>query len=227
MKQYEPHSSSLGNASANLIAALCCALSLMFSLPGIAVSLVLGYLEKKSGLVKYYAAAAAVLGAARFVVTRIFDGAWAISAPVNIAALVLLVLMGLSAYRWKEMEIPLVSKWARGLKKALFGKAKYEGDGPVPDDCRQGGAVPGEGPASTPPPAPPQIPAGNSGPSINLKDLYQQQQQQQPVQAAAQPQPFAASEAFAGPPPAPPAPVATPEFELTVQPTLQQPTDQE
>ncbi len=136
MKKYEPHASSFGGMSANLAAMLGAILPFFFSLPGIAVSLLLGYTEKKSGLVKHYAFLSSIICFARFVLNRIFDGGlpWV---AINMGTAALIALSAYYAYKWQEWDTPVFGSWGKKLR-AKFDKAAYEGDGPVPPGCEQG-----------------------------------------------------------------------------------------
>ena len=183
MKKYEPHSSSFGGVSANLAAMLAAALPFVFSLPGIAVSLLLGYTEKKSGLVKHYAFLSSIICFARFVLNRIFGGglSWVV---INFGAAALIGLSVYYAYKWREWDTPVFGRWGKKLR-AKFARAAYEGDGPVPPGCEQGsGSIFGiwqkDGEPQKQTPELPEM----QGTVIDVSDLAQQEAEKVPVEKA-------------------------------------------
>ena len=162
MKTYKPHVSSFGDASANLVAALNYVCVMMFWVIGIVPVLILFFMEKKSGLVRFHAIQAILLWLARTLlgggltfesVASIITGnleymqnpmGWGgsmniILLRIGIDAVVLLFgcLAVVYAYNWKDWKIPVVGFLAvlicRGCNPAI-----YNGELEVPYECQIG-----------------------------------------------------------------------------------------
>ncbi len=171
-KVYQPHTTSTGNISANILALCCCALTLLFGVVGFAVSLVLFFIERNSGLVKYYAMFSSVLWVAKTVLNAIFSmfqGRFSIGAfgvfsfhwggsilfsllrlLVALAVIAILVLGAIQAYQWKVWELPLLSNIVFAICNATE-PAVYTGDGPVPPGCEPGSVSFGDATGQPPP----------------------------------------------------------------------------
>lgn len=166
MKTYLPHASSFTQISANIVALICCGLTLLFGPFGFILSLILYFTEKYSGLVKYYAMFASVIWVLKTILlsilslvngSRLFAGMFFIRwdwggvfflsllrALINILFIVILLLAVVQAYRWQIFKAPIIGRitdyfCTRGAKAA------YNGDGPVPPFAGQRASA--EGPA--------------------------------------------------------------------------------
>ena len=147
MRKYEQHNSTLGGIDANLLALLCyLAASVISFIPVLSyiawlAPLVVFFLEKESGLVKFHSMQAFILGLAGGILKGIlsiivgiitavgtaatvifggygsFVGGVAISAliavAINIVILVFAIIAMVKAYKNEEYNIPLVGKLTR------------------------------------------------------------------------------------------------------------------
>lgn len=193
MKTYLPHASSFSQISANIIALICCALTLLFGPFGLVVSLILFFTEKYSGLVKYYAMFSSVIWVLKTIVlsifsavdgTRVFSGIFFIGwnwgagvfvsllrTAVNIAFVIILVLAIVRAYRWQSWRAPAIGNITEYICSRSTAAA-YNGDGPVPpfaeqqsnSENHQNWSEPQNGAGSSPHGAPPNQDSENTGP---------------------------------------------------------------
>ena len=160
MKQLQPHRSSVGDVSANLIAVLCYLLMLVFWTFGLVPVLIIFLVEKKSYLVRFHTVqamllwllrcllggdiafeglAAAMTGSASYLENPL---GWGGDMPMIITRVVisglmviLMVVCAVSAYGWRLGGVPLLGQLVRFICKHSAPVA-YSGKGPVPEDCR-------------------------------------------------------------------------------------------
>lgn len=201
---YQPHKSSLGGLDANVMAAICYGIAIVFSfIPFLRylawlAPLVVYFLEKSSPLVKFHSVQALILNAVGavvsfviFIISKIIVGAitpdttdanywlqyytnnyasdlkkaatvafifglivWAVTIGIG----VLQILSALSAYKYTENNIPVVSGIARKLSEKL-SKVNLGGTGPATPPPSETWNPPAQGytPPTQPytPPAPP------------------------------------------------------------------------
>lgn len=167
MKTYLPHKSSLGNISANIIAMIIYLAFIPFSYFAFAMALVIYFVEQNSGLIKFHAVQAMSLwgfyfiaGSATSVMNRLSFFNWTsrlnmfdiwdysgsvIGVFIRFALFILMaagcVVGAIKSYGWNEFVIPGIGDFAM----RIFTKgnaAKYNGDGPVPEDCKLGYVMP-------------------------------------------------------------------------------------
>lgn len=128
MRTYQPHLSSMGRISANLVAAACFLASVLFGYYGVIVVAIAFIIEKNSRLVRFYAAQGVFLGTVFWLLFRGIKWTWFI-------LLVLCIKGTISAYRWQEWELPFFGKIAQNIVEGS-GRVHYNGDGQAPDFCR-------------------------------------------------------------------------------------------
>lgn len=162
MKTYEPHVSSIGRFSANIVAAACYAAICLVGPLGYAIVFAVFISEKNSGLVKFHAMQALVLGVVQWIIGFILRSVFGIfpilsfvsllqflgwmgsiafaliSAFFSIIFLVLFFLGGASAFRWNAGVMPIIGKIAQAICNSSRRPA-YTADGPVPPHCAPDG----------------------------------------------------------------------------------------
>ena len=162
MKTYKPHASSVGDAAANTISVACYLCMLLLWSFGFIPILILFFMEKKSGLVRFHAMQAFML----YLVNILFGGAisyegfaalitgnvsyfygpmgWMSGlgvvlarAVIEVLVLVFAIVAIAKALRWQDWRVPLVGL----LAATVVGRCRspiYNGEGPVPHGCERG-----------------------------------------------------------------------------------------
>ncbi len=159
---YEPHSSSFSGISANIVALVCVVVSPFFGIVGLLLGVMALFIEKNSGMVKYYASLGLVLWLLRTILNaavsliegiyhagQTFIGSymrffyWGGNLALSILSLAVFLLVAgcaayaaYSAYRWKAWRVPVLGTFAEWLA-AKAPPACYNGQGPVPSGCEQ------------------------------------------------------------------------------------------
>lgn len=159
MKTYKPHTSSVGDAAANMMAMLCYLILLCFWSSGIVFLLIVFLVEKKSGLVRFHALQASMLWVLRTLLGGglSFEGMAAVltrndvylrnplgwegtpeviifRTAVGGAIILLAVVAAMHAYKWQTWRVPfvgqLVAAVLRGCEQPMYG-----GGTEVPAEC--------------------------------------------------------------------------------------------
>ncbi|MDL2327758.1 hypothetical protein LJC64_03785 [Ruminococcaceae bacterium OttesenSCG-928-A11] len=162
MKTYRPHASSVGDAAANIISVTCYVSMLLLWNAGFIPILIIFFMEKKSGLVRFHAMQALLMwvvnvlagggiayeGLAALLTGdtsyfHVADGWMAGIAVVFVRALVsgLVIFFSLAAlgkaYRWQDWRIPFIGQLAVLIVRHC-APAIYNGEGRVPHGCERG-----------------------------------------------------------------------------------------
>lgn len=160
MKTYKPHTSSFGDVKANVVAALCYVCILMFWVTGIVPVLIIFFVEKRSGLVRFHALQAMLLWLARTLLgggiafesmasiltgsAEYIQGYYSWSGPWQIitlriavdALVILFAILALSqAANWKDWRIPVFG-WVASLICKNCIQPAYVGQAQVPEHCQ-------------------------------------------------------------------------------------------
>ncbi len=162
MKIYDPHRSGFGFVAANLVAMAAVLVGPFFGLVGLVAAGLVLLLDKKSGLVKYYATLGMMLWVVRTVLnaaTSVVQGIFSVGGNVfesvfgldifnwggNVAfsllrAAIVVAVLGCSAYsaynacKWMVWKPPFLGNLAERILKNI-DPPLYSGEGPVPPEC--------------------------------------------------------------------------------------------
>ncbi len=163
MKQFKPHSSGLGFVAANLVALAAVLVGPFFGWVGLVLAGLLLFIERKSGLVKYYAALGVLLWLLRTVVMAvlsIFQGIFSVGGNIfqsifglgffnwggNVVfallrAAVVVGTLACAAYgayhalKWTLWKPPLLGNVAENFLSKIE-QPLYNGEGDVPTECK-------------------------------------------------------------------------------------------